>query len=238
MASRMEKYYHNDSDIPSRTNKNANLYDEIYENAQYSNVEGIASIESSNQIDITKIKKLINEHNAEKQDTTFVRKTIIIDNNSEELLEEKHYDLKEVLKDAKKNRPQEEKERYVKNFKNEFILERLNQLNESDVKIDDLINQDVLSSLGDNELSLDLLDSLKSNDDTFIGELSDRTNQVEEEMDESFYTAGMSFSKDDFEELEDLNKNIKKNNIWITILIFILLVIIITGCLFLFDNIF
>ena len=36
MASRMEKYYHNNTDVPSRTKKNANLYDELY-NLQFQN---------------------------------------------------------------------------------------------------------------------------------------------------------------------------------------------------------
>lgn len=239
MASRMEKYYHDNTDILSRADKNANLYEELYDNVKYSNVEGIASIESSNEIDITKIRRLINEHEQQKKDTTFVRKTVVTDTKQEEILEDKNYDLKEVLNDAKKNRPKDEKERYVKEFKNSVILDKLNELNDSDVKIEDLTNISTLSSLGDNELSLDLLDSLKSNDNTFIGELSDRTKQQEtEEMDSSFYTAGMSFSKEDFEELDDINKNLKKNNIWITLLVFILMVIVITGCLFLFNSIF
>ncbi len=239
MASRMEKYYHDNTDILSRADKNANLYEELYDNVKYSNVEGIASIESSNEIDITKIRRLINEHEQQKKDTTFVRKTVVTNTKQEEILEDKNYDLKEVLNDAKKNRPKDEKERYVKEFKNSVILDKLNELNDSDVKIEDLTNISTLSSLGDNELSLDLLDSLKSNDNTFIGELSDRTKQQEtEEMDSSFYTAGMSFSKEDFEELDDINKNLKKNNIWITLLVFILMVIVITGCLFLFNSIF
>ena len=107
--------------------------------------------------------------------------------------------------------------------------------------MDDLINLATLSSLGDNELSLDLLDSLKSEDNTFIGDLSNRTKKQEvemEEMDNSFYTSSMNFSKEDFEELDDINKSLKKNNIWITILVFILLVVVITGCLFLFQNLF
>ena len=165
---------------------------------------------------------------------------MVCNNDNDEVLEEKNYDLKEVLDDAKKSRPKEEKERYVQNFKNSNFLEKLNKLNASDVKMDDLTNIATLSSLGDNELSLDLLDSLKSNDNTFIGNLDERTKKEEEteEIDSSFYTAGMHFSKDDFEELDGINKNIKKNNIWITILVFIILVIVITGGLFLFNFLF
>lgn len=238
MASRMEKYYHNNTDVPSRTKKNANLYDELYDNVKYSNVEGIANIASSNEIDITKIKKLINEHENDK-DTAFVRKTVNIDDKKEDLFEEKNYDLKEVLNDAKKNRPKDEKERYIQEIKSSNFLEKLNELNSSDVKMEDLTNVAQLSSLGDDELSLDLLGDLKSNDNTFIGELSERVKKEEpEEVDQSFYTNSMNFSKEDFEELDGINKNIKKNNVWITILVFIILVIVITGGLFLFDFLF
>lgn len=236
----MEKYYHNSSDVPSRADKNASLYDELYENVKYSNIEGIASIEKSNEIDIEKIRQLISEHEEQKGETTFIRKTVISKKSDEEPLEEKNYDLKLVLSDAKRNRPKEEKERYVQQIKSSIITEKLSQLDDNDVKIDDLTNLATLSSLGDSELSLDLLDSLKSEDDTFIGDLSDRTKKQEletEEMDNSFYTASMNFSKEDFEELDDINKNLKKNNICMTLLVFILLVIIITGCLFLFHNI-
>ena len=56
--------------------------------------------------------------------------------------------------------------------------------------MDDLTNIATLSSLGDNELSLDLLDSLKSNDNTFIGNLDERTKKEEEteEIDSYFYS--------------------------------------------------
>lgn len=240
MASRMEKYYHNNSETPSRTQKHADLYDEIYENVEYSNVEGIADIASSNEIDLLKIKELIKEHENDKDNNFFVRKTIEFNQTNDDLIEEKNYDLKQVLKDAKNNRPKEEKEMYVKDIKNDNFLDKLNHINDEDIKISSLINSDDLSTMGDNELSLDLLDSLKSNENTFIGDLEERKKNIddEENIDSSFYTAGLNFSKDDFEELDGINNNIKKKNIWITILVFIILVIIITGGLFLADFLF
>ena len=45
MASRMEKYYQDEKNMNSRIARNTNLYDEIYNNVEYSNVEGIAKIE-------------------------------------------------------------------------------------------------------------------------------------------------------------------------------------------------
>ena len=65
--------------------------------------------------DIRKIKKLISEKENDKLDTAFVRKTVVCNNDNDEVLEAKNYDLKEVLDDAKKSRPKEENERYVQN---------------------------------------------------------------------------------------------------------------------------
>ena len=67
MTTRMEKYYHNNENITTRTSKNSNLYDEMYNNVKYTNVEGIAKIEKTNEIDISKIKELIKEHEEQKE---------------------------------------------------------------------------------------------------------------------------------------------------------------------------
>ena len=235
VTTRMEKYYQNNTDSPSRTAKNSSLYDEIYDNVKYTNVEGIAKIEKTNEIDITKIKELIKEHEEQKNRDYRIVKKITLEQKPEEEVDLEQYDLKQIINAAKKERPKEDKERYVQTIKYKAITGKLNEIDGEDIKLDDLTNE-MLSELGDYELSLDLLDNLKADDK----EIFEETKQIEEEpddMDDSFYTSSMHFSREDFEELEDINKDLKKNNIWITILIFVLLVIVITGCLFLFDNI-
>lgn len=240
MASRMEKYYQNKVNIDSRTSKNAGLYDEIYDNVKYSNVEGITEIEKSDEIDISKIKEFIRKYEDEKNQEQKLIKRVVIEsaNNLEE--DEKQYDLKELIALAKKERPKEEKDRYIRNFKSVSLEDKINEMKDDKKMKGDVVDLSILGDLGDCELSLDLLDSLKSDDNTFIEELPNR--KIEEfeqnEMDSSFYTSSMKFSKDDFEELEDIDKNLKKNNAWITLLVFIILVIIITACLFLFKNVF
>ena len=56
-----------------------------------------------------------------------------------------------------------------------------------------------------------------------LADLKDKTTKI----DNSFYTNSMSFSKEDFEGFEELEKSVKKNNIFATILIAILFVFII-----------
>ena len=59
MKSRMERYYEIDHDTNRRTRKNADLYQKIYENDEYSNIEGIATTLKPNEIDISKIKEML-----------------------------------------------------------------------------------------------------------------------------------------------------------------------------------
>lgn len=225
MASRMEKYYHDNSDVLSRESKNTDLYADLYDNVKYSNVEGIANIEKSNQIDIQKIKKLISECDDTKDNTTFIRKTVVNITPVSEELEDKNYDLKELLVSAKKSRPKVEKERYVQDINN-VIINKLKELSKEELQSDENSTNDSLKDLNDNELSLNLLDNLKSDDNTFITDLSDRIKDKTEEMDTSFYTSSMNFNSSDFEELDGINENLKKKNIWIIILIIFLIIIV------------
>ena len=56
----MDRYYKNDTtNLKKRTSRNQQLYDSIYEDNNYSNIEGIATIDKSNEIDITKIKNML-----------------------------------------------------------------------------------------------------------------------------------------------------------------------------------
>ena len=71
--------------------------------------------------------------------------------------------------------------------------------------------------------------------DEFIKNTNTDDNTAD--LDKSFFTSSMSFGNKDFEELSDIKTSLKKNNILISILVFISLVIVITGVLFLLHNI-
>ena len=51
----------------------------------------------------------------------------------------------------------------------------------------------------------------------------------ENELDKSFFTSRFDFSKDDFEEMKDMNDNLKKSNVLMKIFIFIFSVALVTG---------
>ena len=67
----MERYYKKETQGNSRTKRNTRLYNSIYSYGKYSNIEGIASIDNTNEIDITKVKRcLIIEKNIKQNGDT------------------------------------------------------------------------------------------------------------------------------------------------------------------------
>ena len=104
MASRMEKYLSNQTDSStSRTSRNRSLYDDIYTNTNYNNS---VVIDDTKEIDIDKIKELIEKEKTKEEKKT-IRPTIDLYKelrNIKDETEEKIYDINEVLKEAKNKR--------------------------------------------------------------------------------------------------------------------------------------
>ena len=240
MPSRMEKYY----EMKSRTVKNKELYRTIYDEAEYTNVEGISVIEKNEKIDIEKIKELINGTNNINKPKEYKKENIkpLV----EEIEEQKNYDIRDVLNKAKSERT--DKDSKYSNTKYNVLKDI--DLN-SETKVPDNVDEDQLKSMieaisnkNKTDLTSDLLDDLKSicdpnlkeqvkeeikTDDTQL----QNTKLIQENLDKSFFTSSLDFSSEDFEDLKEIKENIKKNNILTKILLFILLVIIITGVIFL-----
>ena len=250
MPSRMEKYYSGTENRPSRSSRNTELYRDLYESKQYSNVEGIATIEKKNEIDLSKIQELLKAHEELKQDKKpIVRRPVRQIEEDPEEIEEKNYDIMDVLNKAKDEYNDDNKSRSLKNTQYN-ILKNINvkEVQEDD-SLKDLINTitstSVLNKMGDRELSLNLLEELKSSDNTMVGARGsneifkkelDQDKSEEPEIDKSFYTSSLGFREEDFEQLNDIKSSLKKNNLLITILVFFFLVVVITGVLFIFHN--
>lgn len=252
MPSRMEKYYINSQSRTSRTTRNTELYRNLYDGKEYTNVEGIATIEKSNEIDLNKIQELLKAHEEFKQDKKPIIKRQIrkIEEETDDT-EEKNYDIMDVLNKAKNEYNDDNKSRSLKNTQYN-ILKNINiKEKEDDDSLKDLINTitntSVLNKLGDRDLSLNLLEELKSDNNTMIGakgsndifkvdleRVKDRDDN--DEIDKSFYTSSLNFDEKDFEQLNDIKSSLKKNNILITILVFFFMVVVITGILFLLHN--
>lgn len=257
MQTRMEKYYKNNRKIEKRSSRNSELYTMIYEDSKYSNIEGIADIEKTNEIDLSKIKELLKKHESYRKENPTIIKEAPTISYEPKIEEEKNYDLKDVLGKARDNKVEDDKKRTLSNTQYN-ILKSINVKDQSDFEEHGLremnhtiTNREVLNNLADGELSLDLLEDLKSTDCTITGESQTinslikeaRENEIREAeentehtIDSSFFSSSMKFNKNDFEDLQDINHTFKENNFLIKMLLIILFVIIIIASIFLIIN--
>ena len=248
MPSRMERYYqtNEEKDTNLRSKLNEDLYRRIYEEVEYSNMEVIADIETTKEIDITKIKDIIKnreDFQKEKEIRQIIKKPAEITRvEKEETLDEKIYDIRDILNRAKGSR---EAEDYHSLKNTQFdILKGLNikdiELDKEEEELKGLIhtitNTSLLNKMDNKDLSLGLLNDLQSSGHTVVTN-TDSIKKILEEKDEepteditiidkSFYTSSANFANEDFEELKEMSTAIKKNNFLIKLLIFMLLVTI------------
>lgn len=227
LPTRMEKYYKTNN-TKSRVSKNQNLYRTIYEDVEYSNVEGISVIERNEKIDINMIKELINSQNNIAKDK-IVPKEKEIKKICEDDKIERNYDICDVLNKAKSERVHTER----KITDTQYNILKTNDIEiyeDEDTKKADLKNMiDAISNNSKLNYTSDLLDDLKTiHDEKMKDEIEEN---IENKIDTSFYTSSMGFKQEDFEEMKD---DIKQNNVLTKILLFVLLIVIVTGLIFLF----
>ena len=253
MASRMDRYYKSELVSSGRSSKNKSIYEQIKDLDNYTNIEGVATIEKTNEIDISKVQEMIkNRENYKKK-----RQLRDILNEEVEELEKieevqeitKNYDIKDLLSKIKDEPIEEQKSRSLKEEQIE-ILKSLNvkekpkkvEIEEEEQELKELLNTiastKALTDLSNVEGDVGLLDDLKS--DTIVGDAASIKKIIEEEkekriedtnveIDKSFYTSSFGFTQSDFEELKNMNHKIKKSNKFIIVLLIILIVLIAAG---------
>ena len=216
----MERYYQADERIQKRSNKNKSLYDSLYEGAEYSNVEGISIIEKNESVDIEKIKELLNYDKKKEEQKQQTPARVY---EEPKIVEEKNYDLKDFLAQAKQDRP--EKKELANTQYN--ILKNIDLTKNYNEKATEDELKKMIESITSNNQTGDLFDDLKTIHSPNLKE------EVEEEMDKSLFTSSLGFTSKDFEDLNDIKHEVKKNGILVKILLFVFLVIIVTSCIFL-----
>ena len=250
MASRMDRYYKSELVTSGRSSKNKSLYDQIRDLDNYTNIEGVATIEKTNEIDISKVQEMIkNRENYKKQKQL---KNILNEEKEEleklEVVEEipKNYDIKDMLSKVKYEPELENKSRSLKREQYEIIKSLNNkdkEIEKEEQELKEILNT-ITNTRALNDLTsadVGLFDDLKS--DTMVGDASSIKKIIEEEkekkleetdmeIDKSFYTSSFGFTQSDFEELKNINKNIKKSNKFIIVLLVVLILIIIVGIMF------
>ena len=144
MPSRMERYYETSSDGPSRSRKNQELYNQIYEentydnkfnNKEYSNISGVAETPDTSTINIQKIREMINSREEKIKPIEKEKVEVKEENIVDAYEEQKNYDINDVLNKAKDERPLEQTNDYhsLKNLELN-ILKNLNISDEKGVK--------------------------------------------------------------------------------------------------------
>ena len=104
MASRMDRYYEEKPSVKKRSERNQELYRDIYEKGDYSNIEGVATIEKGSEIDIDKVKQMLKnreEYLREQENRTTIKP---IEKPKFQEEKKKNYDIREILSNAKVNR--------------------------------------------------------------------------------------------------------------------------------------
>ncbi|MBR3199256.1 MAG: hypothetical protein IKG27_04500 [Bacilli bacterium] len=242
MSSRMERYK-NKTVKSSRSSRNRSLYNSIYSyDDKYSNIEGVASIDKENEIDISKVKRMLEDR--ENTSRRAVRDSSSENTDSYPILKDRYkedtdrnYDIVDVLKTAKENKEPDNKERVLNNT-NYDILKKLNLKSGNSVEdnkeedLEDLIktisNTSMLNKSKE-ETSTDMFSDLMS-DDTKVGDVKDFTeftSMNSKTMDDSFFTGGVRLKRADF-----VDGGEKKGSFLKTFFLVLFVLIIIAGAAF------
>lgn len=253
MKSRLDKYSESEN---SRTSKNKNLYKDLYKDTNYSNT---VVIDDSSEIDIDKIKKIIDSENKttrQLNNTDFYNTLKNIYEMDEDLTPKKSYDINQVLKEAKNKRDiieEANEKRKIENYKFKNNLDLENELAKTRRVYNDLVKEEtellnIMNTLTNintqanmdhtTNMALDLLEDLNEDKKVQVVPKKDNENtktitvkKVEDDSKE-YSTDTFMFNTRDFDGLKNVTDQIKKSNVLIKILIFVFTVLVIVGCYF------
>jgi len=259
MKSRMDKYHTSNQEFVGRTKKNEQLYKKRDYNV-YSSNETI--IDTSNEVDITKIKDIIKSREDYQRAKAY--RTMLNDKKfdyddvpyEDDNYEEKDYDINSLLQKVKEEKgiknDNEEKVRKLKNTQYD-ILSKLNvkskEISKSEEfqkeELQDLIN--TITKKDEKEEDIDLFENLKSENTIVTKSAKELENSLTPELikaksieqtkekEDSFYSDSFTFSRKDFEEIQDIDKNQESNKL-ITGIIIMLIIVILVVFIFVLDS--
>lgn len=207
MGSRMDKY-NNSSDIPKRSDKNKELYRQIY-NA-YDEFENLVVPSNVKEIDISNFKMEItgrNDYKKVKEYTDITNNKII---RKERVIEEQKkeneiYDINELLNKAVKDKKSDDvrensitSDSYLKRLKLDDTRTNLDMVKEMYEDIKKETEDESEELLKTANLSLDILSDLRGdNDDTMIQ--APIKDEFMPDSDKKFYSSEFKFNKKDFD---------------------------------------
>lgn len=249
MNSRMDKYKSNDSNITtSRSSRNRQLYDDLYTNTEYNNS---VVLDDSKEVDINKIKEIIDKQEY-KEERKNARPTLDFYNDLKilnEEVDEKVYDINEVLKEAKSKRDileeaSEKSKTNRKTYDKDITIEEelaktrqvYDKLLQEETELLDIMN--TLTTVDDGKPKKDAYKDLTTEANKFkTGSLDVKKVEKEEpEVLEDEYnnqdttteynTNTFMFDKRDFVTEDSLKEHLSSTNKFIKVLIFLLVLAI------------
>lgn len=242
MDTRMDKYTSEDSN--SRSSRNKKLYEELYNTGTYTNS---VVIDQSKEIDISKIKEIIDKEKS-LSEKKVNKPEINFDNLTKKEIEQRVYDINEVLKSAKEKRDIiEEASEKRKNSKYESHLDIEEELSKTRKVYDKLLQEetellDIMNTLANvqsenNGDNTNTYKDITKESKTVTVQRINLPNEKVEVLDEvegddktttEYSTNTFMFNKKDFSD-DELEEEIKESNAFIKVLIFLLIIAIILG---------
>ena len=208
MGSRMDKY-NNSSDIPKRSDKNKELYRQIY-NA-YDEFENLVVPSNVKEIDVSSLNIEITSRDDYKKvkeytditNNKVIRKERVIEKQKKE---NEIYDINELLNKAVKDKKQDDikedtitSDAYLKRLKLDDTRTNLDVVKEMYEDIKKETEDESEELLKTANLSLDILSDLRGdNDDTMIQ--APIKDEFMPDSDRKFYSSEFKFSKKDFDD--------------------------------------
>lgn len=196
MKSRMDRYY-KEYELKQRTSKNDSLYDELYKEKRMPK-SNVTVIDNINEIDITKIKSMVDSRENYKRVRNYENLTNRVDSykNSDidysiEEIDYSNYDINEIIKNKRSDNNYEEDSSKVRRITNKdyAILSSLESKNPVELS-DDLLNHE--------QQLKDLFNTVSRTNITSTDLFSNLKNEEKKE-EEIFYTGTTKFEGNDFE---------------------------------------
>lgn len=243
MKSRMDKYQGVEKNKYERSSKNTKLYeevyDDIYKDTTYKNME---VIDSAKEINLNRLKNMLDDKYDTRQYRTFKNysvEDVDIDDKPTFVNERKvSYDINDVINEAKEKRSfieeAREKQKYINfsNARNDKKDEEYKKMQQEEKELEELINTMTIPKQ-DTTDALDIFSELKGSENTVVTKPIDSSyetsdNSIKEKTstedirhdlektlvkaDKTFYTDSNMFTKGDFEDFSTLNMELKKSS--------------------------
>lgn len=253
--------YSSPSSYGSRSRKNEELYQEMsHDELKEINLASNAHVigENDKNIDVEKIKELLEKkYREEPRKSRSLVKEPVEEQEEEQEEETKEYNINAIIAKAKQDKNidyERERLKKVRDTQYDILkglsLEDKKEEKEEKSKVtsnkEDLVN--LINTITEKELTrevdpLDILTDLKGSDDTIVldgikEEVEKKAEETKKEIDKTFYTNSVSFSKSDFDDFNDLKEDMETNKVLVKVLLIIITIAFIAGILFLANHFF